>query len=317
MASPITTSLPDYVAKGQDELISKAALGARTLDYIRIQTGVKTVEPIHLLDTDVEFGDGSTCGFVEAGNQTMTDRNIATGQIKVNLTYCDKNMLGKWAEHRVRIAANGEELPFEEYFVNGVIEDIKGKLDKAIWQGDTSSNDENLNKFDGFLKIAAADVNVIKPTVSGTTYQKLRAVKQAIPAAAKKNAVIFVGNEVFEMFIDDLVDANLYHHRADATAGEYTFPASTVKVVAVGGLDGTNKTLAGDPNKMFYGTDLADGNEVFKLWFSDDDDLWKLKVNWNSGVQYAFSDEIVYASLGAEETTVPETPSETDEPEGE
>lgn len=296
MANPITTSLPTYVQAGQDELISKSVLGAKTLDYIRIQTGVKTTAPIHLLDTDVEFGDGSACGFNEAGSQTLSDRNIATGQIKVNLSYCDKNMLAKWAEHKVKIGVDGE-LPFEEYFVNGVIEDIKGKLDKAIWQGDTASGDANLNKFDGFLKIAAADENVIKPTVTGNTYQKLRAVKQAIPASVKDNAVIFVGAEVFEAFIDDLVDANLYHFKADATAGEYTFPGSNVKVAAVAGLNDTRKTLAGDPNKMFYGTDLEGGNEQFKLWFSDDNDMWRIKVNWNSGVQYAFSDEMVYAEL--------------------
>jgi hypothetical protein len=296
MATPITTSLPTYVQAGQDELISKAALGAKTLDYIRIQTGVKTVAPIHLLDTDVEFGDGSTCGFNEAGSQTMTDRNITTGQIKVNLSYCDKNMLAKWAEHKVKVGVDGE-LPFEEYFVNGVIEDIKGKLDKAIWQGDTASGDANLNKFDGFLKIASADGSVIKPEVTGNTYQKLRAVKQAIPAAVKENAVIFVGAEVYEAFIDDMVDANLYHYKPEGETGEYTFPGSTVKVVAVNGLNDTNKTLAGDPNKMFYGTDLEGGNEQFKLWFSDDNDMWRIKVNWNSGVQYAFSDEMVYAEL--------------------
>ena len=299
MASPITTSLPNYVQAGQDELISKAVLGAKTLDYIRIQTGVKTVAPIHLLDTDVEFGDGSTCGFNEAGSQTMTDRNIATGQIKVNLSYCDKNMLAKWAEHKVKIGAGSEELPFEQYFVDGVLNDIKEKLDKAIWQGDKSSLDANLNKFDGFLKIAKNDENVIKPVVSGSTntYQKIKAVKQAIPASIKDNAVIFVGAEVFEAFIDDLVDANLYHYKADATAGEYTFPGSTVKVVSVNGLNGTKKVMAGDPNKMVYGTDLEGDAETFKLWFSDDNDMWRIKVNWNSGVQYAFSDEIVYAEL--------------------
>jgi hypothetical protein len=36
--------------------------------------------------------------------------------------------------------------------------------------------------------------------------------------------------------------------------------------------------------------------EDIKVWFSDDDDLYKLKVKWNMGVQIAFPDMVV---LGA------------------
>lgn len=297
MANPIVTSLPAYVEQNVEQLLSKSVLGARTLDYIGIQTGVKTSASINLLNTSVEFGDGSTCGFNAKGSQEITQRIINTGLIKVNMEYCEKNLLGKYTEKLVRIGADQEELPFEQYFVEEVIANLKAELDKAIWQGDTSSGNttNNLKYFDGFLKIMEADNNVIKVTqaTGATAYEKIKKVYMAIPEQVIDGAMIFVGADMYRSYISDLVSANLYHYNPENGEDGYMLPGTNVKVVKINGLNGTGKIVAGRPEHFVYGTDLESNTEVFDLWYSKDARTFRLAIEFNSGVNYAFSDEVV------------------------
>lgn len=91
--SPIMTSLPEYVEQRRLPLIAAAVLGGDTAKLFNLQTDVKTSAALNLLATDVEFGDGSTCGWDEAGTQTLSQRILETGLIKINMAYCDKVML--------------------------------------------------------------------------------------------------------------------------------------------------------------------------------------------------------------------------------
>lgn len=291
--NPIVNTLPEYVEQNAEQLLAKSVLGAKTLDYIGVQTGVKTKATINLLNTDVEFQDGSACGFEAKGSQEITQRTIDTGMIKVNMSFCEKNLLGKYAERLVKIGANAEELPFEQFLVDEVLKSISANMDKAVWQGDKSSDDENLNKFDGLLKIMSADSKVIKVSATGTTYEKIKAVYMAIPEEVVDNSAIFVGADTYRSYIADLVSANLYHYNPENGDNEYLLPGSNVKVIKVNGLNGTGKIVAGRPDHFIYGTDLESNAETFDFWYSKDDRLFKLVVEWNAGVNYAFSDEVV------------------------
>lgn len=293
--NPITTSLPAYVEQNAEQLLAKSVLGAATLSHIGVQTGIKTSASINLLNTDVEFGDGSTCGFESKGTQEITQRVIESGLIKVNMAFCEKNLLGKYTEKLVKIGATTEELPFEEFLVNEVLKSIAMNLDKAIWQGDKSSDDENLNKFDGLLKIMGADSKVVKVAQAEgvSAYEKIKAVYMAIPEQVIDNAVIFVGADTYRAYIADLVAANLYHYDPANGADGYMIPGTNVRVIKVNGLNGTGKIVAGRPDHFIYGTDLESNAETFDFFYSKDNREFRLVVEWNSGVNYAFSDEVV------------------------
>lgn len=293
--NPITTSLPAYVEQNAEQLLAKSVLGAATLSHIGVQTGIKTTASINLLNTDVEFGDGSSCGFDSKGSQEITQRMIETGLIKVNMSFCEKNLLGKYTEKLVKIGATQEELPFEEFLVNEVLKSIAMNLDKAVWQGDKASDDENLNKFDGLLKIMGADSKVVKVEQAEgvSAYEKIKAVYMAIPEQVIDNAVIFVGADTYRAYIADLVSANLYHYNPENGVDGYMIPGTNVRVIKVNGLNGTGKIVAGRPDHFIYGTDLESNAETFDFFYSKDNREFRLVVEWNSGVNYAFSDEVV------------------------
>lgn len=159
--------------------------------------------------------------------------------------------------------------------------------------------DANLNKFNGFLKILA-DSGVTPTDISGATtaYDAIMAVYNALPqkAFSRGDVVIFVGEDRYRDYVQDLVRENLYHYDPQAAAdGEYIVPGTTTRVVAVPGLNGTSKIVAGSLRNMFYGFDEEGSDHDFKLWYSEDNDEYRFKAVFNAGVQVAYPNEIAWA----------------------
>ena len=296
--SPVISSLPKYVEENRLPLISKAVLGAKTPSLLTLQTGVKGDTAINLLQTSVVFGDGADCGWSENGTATLTQRIIKPVIAKVNMAFCDKKLIGKWAQSQVRIAAGLEKLPFEEDFMNSIADGIKAGIEKMVWQGD-SANGASRVECDGFLKLLAADssVNDVTFTSGANVYQRTLQVLDAIPGEVYDKASIFMGADYFRSLVQNLVAANLYHYDANDGEMEITLPGTNIKVYGVHGLDGTKKIVAGPRDEMFYGVDFENDEEVFDLFYSKDNREFRLAVEFACGVQYAFGDHMV---LGAE-----------------
>lgn len=296
--NPVMTSLTAYVEQRRLPLIKEAVLKAKSASLFNLQTDIKTSAALNLLSTDVEFGDGLTCGWDEAGTQTLSQRVLTTGNIKINMAYCDKTMLKYWTQYQVRVAAGQKTLPFEEDFISGVVENVKAAIETAIWQGDTSSSTNNLRYFDGLLKILKNAAGTVDVTITGTSaYDDIMAVYNAIPEKVLDGASILVGSDTFRKFIQELVAKNYYHYSGENLNGEIMLPGSQVKVIAVNGLNGTDKIVAGQLDKnFFYGCDMMNDEEKFELWYSQDFREFRLAIEFNAGVQVAFPDEVV---LGA------------------
>lgn len=296
--SPVMTSLTAYVEQRRLPLIKEAVLKAKSASLFNLQTDIKTSAALNLLSTAIQFGDGLTCGWNEAGTQTLSQRILATGNIKINMAYCDKEMLKYWTQYQVRVAAGQKTLPFEEDFVNAVVENVKAAIETAIWQGDTTSETNNLKYFDGLLKILGAAAGVVAVTITGASaYDDIMAVYNAIPEKVLDGASILVGSDTFRKFIQELVAKNYYHYSGENLNGEIMLPGSQVKVIAVNGLNGTDKIVAGQLDKnFFYGCDMMNDEEKFELWYSQDFREFRLAIEFNAGVQVAFPDEVV---LGA------------------
>ena len=151
--SYVVTGLPAYVDQNRPLLLNEAILGSISPRLFTLMAGVKSSAALNILTSDVVFGNGAVCGWNEAGTSTLSQRVLTTGQIKINMAICDKTLLGKWAEYQVRIAAGQKNLPFEEDLMRDLARRIANALEVAVWQGDTSSANANLNKFDGIVKL--------------------------------------------------------------------------------------------------------------------------------------------------------------------
>lgn len=297
------TALQDYVNENTNELLIKSMLGAKTLNYVEIMTNVKYKSALNYLDSTAVFADGSECGFDAEGTDVLTQRTIEVKPIKVNKEWCDRDLLSTWMNHENLIAAGREKLPYVEKFVDANLRSIENNLEKLIWQGDTSIG------IDGFIDILGDESGVID--VTGTDVETLiDNVYAAIPEAVMdKDVHIFVSPSLFRNYVKGMNGTCCANRDiVDAAAGEMTYVGdSRVKIVAVGGLEGLNVAVAGARDNFVYGTDVEDAHAMFKLWYSDDDDLFRFKVLFNAGVQIKFPSDAVYGTI-AEETTPDPTP---------
>jgi hypothetical protein len=298
--------LGTYVDEQRLPLLRNAVIGARSAYHFNLQTGVKGATALNLLGTNVEFGDGSACGWNEAGTSTLSQRILTPGAIKINMSFCDKQLLKTWANYEVRVAAGQKTLPFEEDFMKGVGEDVAAKLEKAIWQGDTASSDKNLNKFDGVIKVlsGATLASSITYASGDTKSQIVNEVYAAIPSAAysKGEVVMYVGEDFYRAYVQELVaNGNLV-----ITAGlndvampeSILIPATNVRIIGVGGLNGTDKVYASYKDNFVYGVDLTGDEEKYDFWYSQDNREHRLAIEFVAGTQVAYPDMVVRAQRG-------------------
>ena len=306
MANPVMTSLPLYVEQRRLPLIKEAVLSAKSASLMNLQTDIKYQAALNLLATDVELQDGSECGWTDSGSTTLSQRILTTGIIKVNQSFCDKNMLKYWTGYQVKVAAGQKTLPFEEDFTSLIVEKVKEKIEKLIWQGDTEATGATANDlkwFDGLIKILGEAEDVVEAdSASGTSaYDAITKVYLAIPEKVLDKAVIFVGADLFRNFMVEMVAKNYYHYPADGMPSEeFILPGTNTKVIAVNGLNGTNTIVAADPMNLYYGCDMMNDEEKFDLWYSKDFNEFRLAIEFVAGVQIAWPNEVVKGVIATE-----------------
>ena len=302
MANPIVTALPNYVEEHRLPLIAKSVLRGKTIELVQIETGVKSDTALNLISASVTFGDGSSCGWTPTEGVTLSQRKLVPVFIKVNQAFCDKNLLKKWASYEVTLAAGRSTLPFEEQFLEEISNSINEQIEKMVWQGD-SQNGSSRIECDGYLKhieAGGSGATILTDTDGTTAYNRIKEVYNALPARVvdKQDTVIFVSNSLYRDFINELVASNLYHFNPDYGQGEYPLPGTSIRVIAVSGLDGTNKIVAGRLSNFFYGVDAEDDKDTLDLWYSKDNQEFRLAANFAVSTQVAYPDEIVLSKIG-------------------
>jgi hypothetical protein len=74
-------------------------------------------------------------------------------------------------------------------------------------------------------------------------------------------------------------------------------PGTNVRMIAVKGLNGTNKFFISSKSNLYFGTDLLNDYENFELWYSLDQQECRMVSKWKQGVKAAFWDYVVYFKL--------------------
>lgn len=286
-------TLPAYIKQNRDILIKKSVLGAKSVDKFTVQPDVKGTAAINLLAITAPLQDASACGFSAKGDSKFTQRNIAAKPVKVNSQWCPKDLLGKYTEWAVNISAKNPNLPFEEYLTQGIVEDVDKQVENIAWMGSSELG------ISGVTQILSGETTTVKKTYAAGTsaYDIVKQAYMAIPVGVLDRAEIFVGRDLFREFMNDMVEKNYYHYSAgEGSLTEFIFPGTNVKVNATAGLDGSGLAVAGDPKGIVMGVDLVNDKEDFDLFYSKDDRVWKLVIEFVLGFQVAFPDEMVLVS---------------------
>ena len=293
MAINVST-LSEYVNQNNGELLTKAVLGAKTLDYIDIMPGVKFKEALNYLDSTVVFADGSTCGWTPEGADNFTQRTIEVKPVKINKEFCWKDLRKYWMNYQMLFEAGRETLPFEEKIIETNLKAINDELERQIWDGGTYIN--------GIVDIIKAEDSVIKvPVNDGYTAMQVvdAAYERIYPLMLDQNPAIFVSPSTFRSYVQGL-NAVCCANRSmiDAASESIPYPGdSRVTIIPVPGLADViaNDALAiaTPPKNLVYGTDVEGSENTFKFWYDEKEDKFLFKVLFNAGTQIKFPDQVV------------------------
>ena len=302
------SALTNYVKTNEDVLIKSVVLGGvkgDTISNLSLQTGIKTKERLNYLDVEPSFQDGTNCGFSANGKTGFTERELETKQYKVQDQYCDRVLLGKFAEYQVKINAQKEasDLPFEAVLMDEIIGGINAGMEKEVWLGTGTGG----SLIKGFVTLAASADSASTVAVSiesGTSvYNAIKKVVMAIPERIIDEAVVFVSPAIYRAFVQEMVEKNYFHYKNDGNVEnmDITFPGTDIKVHKTIGLTGDKKHIyASSYKNMVYGCDLQGDEEKVKVWYDDNSELFKYNIRWNAGVMTYFPDMVVLGTGAAD-----------------
>jgi len=312
------SALTNYTIENEELLVMKSLFQSKTQQLIQsegnVMTGVKSSEQINILDTDALFQTGGTCGFTSSGTTTFTQRAVTVGKIKINESLCPKALETKYTQKALQLGSRYDKIPFEEQYTSLKAGTIAQQLEVALWQGDTASGSANINKFLGLIKLldtAAASVNgnpTAITTGTGITAANVKGIvngmwgKLPMNVQGKDDVRIFVGWDVFTLFIQAYTDANLFAFAPKGTEvsaqnGEVIIPGTNYKLTAVHGLDNTNRMFALRMSNIFLGTDLENEEERWEIFFAKEADEIRFVAEFKYGINVAFPNEVVSFKL--------------------
>jgi hypothetical protein len=316
MAFSIST-LTNYTKENEAQLVTSSVLGAKTAALIKsagnVMVGVKSAETINVMDTDAFFQAGGTCGWNASGTTSFTQRTVTVGKIKVQEALCPKTLESKYLQKALPTGSQYDSIPFEQDYSDKKAKTIASQLETALWQGDTTSANGNLNKFDGLVKLIGAASGVVDANVSGyisgaplssisstNVVSLFDGIYKAIPAkvVSADDMVIVCGMDTFRTYTIALKNANMFNYAFDGKAdSEFTLPGTNIKVIALQGLNGTNDVYALRLSNMFLGTDLLNEEEKFEIFFAKEADEVRFAAEFKMGVNIAFPDEITKVAI--------------------
>jgi hypothetical protein len=293
-ANFIVTSLPAYVENNREVLVKNFGLTAPGIrSRIGIQTGIKKDAYLNYLELTPVLQDGSLCELDPQGDVELTQRTISTAPLEVLISICPKKLIGKWAEYLVRINANAENIPFEQYLSEAFVAEVNKKIEVLLFQGDTTLTND-LKWIDGFIKIIKTDGTQVTASQGATTVlAKLQDLYAGMDDyTLNRGAEIYVSPANYRKFLTELVAANLFHYPGAENGTfpkEFFIPGTDAKVVLSEGMEGVNNVaLATFPANLKYGCDMENDEEDIRIKYDDIKEVFYLKALWNSGVQVAF-----------------------------
>jgi hypothetical protein len=285
-----------YVDETKNDYIYKTITEGTTASLMTKNTGIKSAQTINIIATRGVWQAKTACNPTASGDSVLTQREITVGGVSVVLEWCEETLETYSTQTRMKQGSTYTDLTFRTQILEDVKQNILADKEKAIWQGDTTSINVYLNKFDGLIKLIAAEgtVNTATP-VAWSVANSRTAVQNALIAVTDNmytsgNLKMFMGLTEARDYRLKLGIDNLYH-LTGADAKLYA-ENSDIEIVPVAGLSGTKKIYVMSPDNMFLGTDLEGEDERFDLKVLENEKL-RLTVKFKLGVQVAFPDLIV------------------------
>ena len=304
------TGLSTYTDENKLPLIKKSILQGRAMRFLTVQPDIKSSASINIIDSTLVAQAGG-CGWSASGTTALTQRELSVCPIKVNESICLDDLEKYYTQKMMNPGSYNEDIPFEAMFSDEKAGKIQALVEDLAFKGDTDGSG-NLALCDGFIKLFDGTLSgdVVSANVSSATAitaaNVIGLVDDAVGTIASdiidsEDLVLLMGYDTYRTWALALRNANLFHYNGSENQLEDGFsqmvPGTNVKVVAVRGLNGTNKMIISRSANLYVGVDLLNDYEDFKIFFSEDNDEVRFRAKWKQGVQVAFPEFVSYFVL--------------------
>jgi hypothetical protein len=301
--------LTAYVDQTKMELIRKFVLEGRSASFLTIQPDIKSSASINILSSQLVAQAGG-CGFTNEGQTILSQTPLTVCPLKVNESICLDTLEQYYTQYMMNPGSYNTQIPFEQTYVLDKIANISSLIDTLIWQGNTATTGQT-SLCDGFITLAETTysgsvINGNTSSATAITPSNIISLIDDMSASINVNIInmddlyLYVGYDTYRTYQIALRNANLFHYNGQQDQGEnfsQLIPGQNIRVIALKGLNGTNKMFLSTKSNMYYGVDMLNDYENFELFYSQDFQEVRMVAKWKMGVNAAFWDMVSYFSL--------------------
>lgn len=313
------SALSNYTKEDSLVLLRKTLYDSDTMKIMeqvgQILPGVKSAEALPILESTL-YAQAGGCGFTSSGSTAISERTMTVKECMFQEKLCPTTLETKFTQKGLP-AGHPESLgEFQMQIGEEKAANVAEYIELKLWIGDA----DNTGEWDGFKTLLddlgfggagdPVEANVTSggftqiTTGTGITSSNVISIfnKQwaMVPARVRtKEVLCFTGVDTFDLAMQALATANLFHFKPEGQGLSMVWPGSRMRVIGVPGLNTQNCLIAGRPQNFYVGTDLKNEWEQFKMWWSEDNQEVRWLTRFKLGAQYAFPAEITYFKLHA------------------
>jgi len=300
------STLTAYVDEQKLPLIKKSILQGRTVELVTVQPDIKSSATINKIGSTM-VGQAGACGWSPSGTTAITQRTLSVCPIKFEEALCLDDLEAYFLQKQMRPGSYNEDIPFEAIFAEDKADNLQAIFEDILWKGDTDTGSGNLALCDGWLKlfdevISASTVNGNVDSVTAITAANIIDIVDGMASVIPTDVInvgdlhLFVGYDFYRTYAKALRDANLFHYTGAEDQGQdfsQMIPGTNVRVIAVRGLNGTNRAVLTPASNLYVGTDLLNDYENFQIFYSADNDEVRFRSKFKLGVEVAYPEFVV------------------------
>ena len=295
-------ALTDFVNEQKLPIIRASFMENKTVELFKgnIQSGIKHSEVLNILNVNPTLQDDSVGASTDGNSDvTFTQRVLTVSPCCVRDFLDPKVLNTKWMNSQINAGSKDDALVFEQELMEDYTQKVAEITEISLWQGDTSSSDENIKRFNGYLKVIDAETGTTVITAATYTVANAIALVDSVYAAIpmkilnQSDTAIFMGWDYFRTYTTALKNANLFHYGVDAVDGEIVVPGTNIKIYALNGLNGSKRVESSRISNFYIGTDLLDEADTAEAIYLPKEERVKLKIAFKLGTQIVKPSEFV------------------------
>lgn len=273
----------------------------------------------------------TTCGFSQQGSLAISDRTISTAKVKSNLEECEDAFDGTIFEEAIKLGVDIDDLQgtiVEDILRTSLMRGLESDIPRITWFADAAAGSSDYDQFDGWveliqdssasvgqyldmntdsnIEVAGAMVADGAITLFRNMYENQSKTLRAVDRGAKK---FYVTSSIMDNYLTTLEDTQNERGQLNLEDGSTIVKFRGIEVVEVKGWDthladvdnpqaaavGVNMCVLTTPENLIVGADVMSPSNEVKTWYSDDDEVIRMKVKFKLGAQILHPELISFA----------------------